>query len=139
MKYNEKHQEIHDGKPVAIPAGFKHPPSIQDLIRRAIRQEISQGAKKEGHETFDEADDFDVDDDPELKSPYELDDNQANAKFMEERPDERKVPDSDPGQQKSRPGNKNDNGRKRKADNPGNQSTDEHTSEGDKDSPGEGE
>lgn len=88
MKYNEKHQEIHDGAPVAVPAGFKHPPSIQDIIRRAIRQEISTSAAKQGQESFEEADDFDVDDDPEIKSPYELDEDQANAKFIEEKPHE---------------------------------------------------
>jgi len=56
--------------------GLRRPESLDDMVRRLVRHEMFQrAAAAAGHETFEEADDFDVDDDPELKSPYELDDS----------------------------------------------------------------
>ena len=54
-----------------------------------IRNEVSSRAQAEGYETFEEADDFEVGDEPELRTPYELDDEQARAsrsEFIEEQP-----------------------------------------------------
>lgn len=62
LKLNEKGQEIPDPKPVEIPVGFKKPDSIQDMIRRLVHNEFA--VQKRGDvESFQEADDFDVDDD----------------------------------------------------------------------------
>lgn len=56
--------------------GLRRPESLDDMVRRLVRHEMFQrAAAQAGHETFEEADDFDVDDDPDLKSPYELDDS----------------------------------------------------------------
>lgn len=73
MPFDERGWEVPDPTPIARPVGWKEPESLQDMIARLVRGEISRQAAAAGAETFEEADDFDVDDDPELKSPYELD------------------------------------------------------------------
>lgn len=52
--------EQNHGRPVEGMAGAVHPPSIQEMIQQYIRVEMSNAAKEEGNETFEEADDFDV-------------------------------------------------------------------------------
>lgn len=71
---NEKGWEVPDPRPMERPIGWTEPESLQSMIARLIRTEVSRQASQAGAETFEEADDFDVDDDPELRSPYELDD-----------------------------------------------------------------
>jgi len=69
---NEFGQEVPDPRPVAIPAGFQRPEPLADLIRRLVRTQISQQASAEGQETWEEADDFEVDEDDDPLSPYEI-------------------------------------------------------------------
>lgn len=69
-KFNEKGEELMDPTPMALPVGYKRPPSIQEQIARYIRQS-EMLAKQNGQETFEEADDFDVGDDFDPYSPYE--------------------------------------------------------------------
>lgn len=71
-KYDENGCEIMDKTKIALKPGFHHPPSLQDQIARIVRHEISQRAQAQGLESFEEADDFDVDDEEmEMESPYE--------------------------------------------------------------------
>lgn len=68
-------QLMPDPIPVAPPLGYKKQPSILEMIRAQVAQHVaiaSAAAANSGLESFEEADDFDVDDDPEIKSPYEL-------------------------------------------------------------------
>lgn len=66
----KKSQETFGGDPVAIPAGFITPPTLQEQMARYMRQ-ASEEAARAGMETLDEAEDFDVEElDPE--SNYEL-------------------------------------------------------------------
>lgn len=76
---NERGHEVPDDTPVAMPVGFRKPESLQDQIRRLVRNELSARAMDQGLETFEEADDFDVEDDNhgEFTSKHELDDEQA--------------------------------------------------------------
>lgn len=83
-KYNEKGQEIPDPTPVELPLGFRRPPSIHELIKAAVRDEMSREAESQGMETFDEADDFDVDDDEEINSPYELTEMQEEFRYAKQ-------------------------------------------------------
>lgn len=88
-KYDELGREIPDPTPVEMPVGFRHPPSLNDEIQRLIRNELSQAAAAQGAETFEEADDFDVDDDDGVPfSEYEVTDMQAEVPrdFFEKRP-----------------------------------------------------
>lgn len=63
--------EVLDPTPMAPPIGYKPQPSMVDIIRAQIRSEaLAREAEEQGFETFEEADDFDVEDfDP--TSPYE--------------------------------------------------------------------
>ncbi|AFS65320.1 hypothetical protein [Dragonfly-associated microphage 1] len=67
MKFDEKGRELPDPTPIEIPTGFRRPETLQEQIRRLIRSE--QFAAQMGRpdaESFEEANDFDVDDDGEL-------------------------------------------------------------------------
>lgn len=66
-------REVPDDTPVAMPAGFKHPEDLQTIIRRLIRSEEWQKmAESNEMDTFEEAEDFDIDDDMfDPHSPYE--------------------------------------------------------------------
>lgn len=59
-----------DPTPIAPPIGYKRHPTMVELIRDMIaKNNITQGT---GAETFEESEDFDVDDDGEqLRSPHE--------------------------------------------------------------------
>lgn len=63
--------EIPDQQPVSIPAGFQRPERLEDQIRRLIRNAIAD-QDRDKVETFEEAEDFDIDDDMfDPQSPYE--------------------------------------------------------------------
>lgn len=70
-KYDEKGQEIPDPRPMAIPIGMKRPETLQEMIARMVHQH-SVVAQRHGHETFEEADDFDVEDEDVPVSPYQM-------------------------------------------------------------------
>lgn len=72
-KYNEKGEEMMDPTPVALPIAFKRPESVGQMMQRLIKNHYSKVAAAEGLDSFDDADDFDIGDDVEPKSPYESD------------------------------------------------------------------
>lgn len=108
---NERGHEILDPTPVAIPVGFKKPLSLEERMIRFIRSErVRAHLDQSGHETFEEADDFNVGEDFDPVSPYEehfdhlqnYENDKAaraarsrpNKKFEEETPSEqKKAPD----------------------------------------------
>lgn len=62
-----------DPRPVEIPAELKRPPSLKEQMQQMIRQEMSLAAAQANEETFEEADDFDIDDiDTMPESPYNV-------------------------------------------------------------------
>lgn len=69
---NERGQEVPDSRPLVHPLGMVVQETLAEKIKRMVRYELSQAASSQGHETFEDADDFDVGDDEELRSPYEL-------------------------------------------------------------------
>lgn len=72
LKFDEEGREVMDPLPIAPPIGYKKAPSISETIRNMIRSErLKQEAEAQGFESFEEADDFDVGDDYDPKSPYE--------------------------------------------------------------------
>lgn len=62
---------ILDATPVEVPTRLKMPASRAEQIREFIRHELSLQAAAQGHETFEEADDFSIDETEPL-TPYEL-------------------------------------------------------------------
>lgn len=71
-RFNEFGQELPDPTPVAVPHNWNKPLSLAEQIKRFVRNELSIQAAAEGQESFEEADDFEVDEDPDPLSPYEL-------------------------------------------------------------------
>lgn len=71
-RLNDAGQETLDPRPMEIPAGFKRPETTAEIIQRLVRREVSEAASAGGHETFEEASDFEVEDDEVLPdTPYE--------------------------------------------------------------------
>lgn len=71
-RLNSDGWEIPDPKPVEVPAGFKRPETLAEQVQRLVRTGLSQAAARQGAETFEEAEDFDVeDDDFDPSTPYE--------------------------------------------------------------------
>lgn len=67
---DDQGREVLDPRPMAPPIGYVKQPSLWEQMRAMIRDEISRSAQEEGFESFEEADDFEMDDlDP--TSPYE--------------------------------------------------------------------
>lgn len=77
-QYNKRYpggsrREHVDSTPMALPVGFRRPPSLIEQMRTMIRNEMSEAAARSGRETFEEANDFDVDDDPDdPTTPWEV-------------------------------------------------------------------
>lgn len=59
-------KETPDPVPMAVPVGYDAPPTMEELIQRYVRQEVSQAASADGHGTFEDEDDFAMDDDEGL-------------------------------------------------------------------------
>lgn len=75
-------KEIFDPTPVAVPVNWKKPRSIQQMMAKYLA-DANEYAKREGLETFEEAEDFDVgDDEANFESPWELDFDPISGKEM---------------------------------------------------------
>lgn len=67
-------REILDTTPIAPPIGFHQQPSMFEYVREMVRSErLKAELEAQGLESFEEADDFDVDDDFDPTTPYEND------------------------------------------------------------------
>lgn len=66
-------REYPDPVPMAPPVGYDAPPDIMQMIRSMVKSEqLRQRLEEEGFETFEEADDFELEDDPlDALTPYE--------------------------------------------------------------------
>lgn len=65
-------REQPDPTPVAPPVGYKKVPTMVDHVRALVAHELSQAAAAAGHESFEEANDFDVGEEYEPETPYEV-------------------------------------------------------------------
>lgn len=73
LKLRPKFMESNDPTPIAMPSHLRRPPSIQEQIAAAVRSEaFNRYVSQQGLETFEEAEDFDVGDDFDPDSPWEL-------------------------------------------------------------------
>lgn len=58
-------KEYPDPVPMAPPVGFDNPPDLMDMMATMLKShEVQKRLEAEGFDTFEEAGDFDVDDDP---------------------------------------------------------------------------
>lgn len=52
--------------------GISRPPTLKEQIQRVLRTELSRQADEQGFETFEESQDFDIEEESEPLSGYEL-------------------------------------------------------------------
>ena len=86
-KLNEKGQEVLDPTPVVLDVGPRPLPLV-DRIKRAVKHELSEMAQNTGYESFEEANDFDIEDqfsETDHISGYEV------VEMQEEEPDEARL------------------------------------------------
>jgi hypothetical protein len=76
------YQEHLDPEPIAIPLG-KQELSTDQKIKELVRIEMSKLSEEAGNETFDEANDFDIDDDEDMLSGFEVREMQQEVPFQE--------------------------------------------------------
>lgn len=72
---DERGRELPNPVPMELKIGTQKPESLRDQIRRIMRIELSKQAEIQGHETFEEADDFEVEDSFDMNEPnsqYEM-------------------------------------------------------------------
>lgn len=62
-----------DPTPVELPVDAR-PLTMEDRLKAYIRQQISFRAEQQGMASFDEEDDFDIEDDEEMAQPYPVQD-----------------------------------------------------------------
>jgi len=83
-KFTPKGHEIPDPTPVTIPVNLRRTESMDERIARIVQYSLSKSAEEQGLETFDEADDFDIPDDPiDPTTPYEADFDLASVHASE--------------------------------------------------------
>lgn len=71
---NKLGQEVLDSTPMEPPIGYIDQPDLYDQIRAMVRSaQLAEEAARAGHESFEEADDFEVGDDFDPETPYEND------------------------------------------------------------------
>lgn len=71
-KHDEAGYEYFDPTPIELPLGFKRPEPLADMLKRLVHNELSADAAAKGKETFEEADDFEVEEDPDPLSYYQV-------------------------------------------------------------------
>lgn len=63
--------EVNSGVPIELSAQHQKPLTLREEMMRFIRTEVSKSAQKQDMESFEEFDDFSIDDEePDLTSPY---------------------------------------------------------------------
>lgn len=83
-------QEEPDQTPVEIMPGQIRPESLQEIMARMIQDRFDEMARDKGMETFEEADDFDMDD--ELpRTPYEMVDMDPEEPFYPDVNEDRNI------------------------------------------------
>jgi len=82
---NKEGAERPSSIPLDPPLGYKRTPSLSEQIRAMVRSEaLAQATAAAGVETFDEADDFDVGEDIDPSSPWEVNFDQVPISELRE-------------------------------------------------------
>ena len=59
-------KEVPDLTPVALPIGYDRPSTMEEMVQKYVRQEVSAQAQDMGYGSFQEEDDFEPEDPSEL-------------------------------------------------------------------------
>lgn len=89
MKYNKHGEELPDNTPVSLTVHQRQALDKYELIKRQILAAVQAAAEYEGEETFEEANDFDVEDDdvpltPAERAEIEFSDLKRTANYVRE-------------------------------------------------------
>lgn len=72
-KYDKNNCECPDKTPVEIPLGYTAPETLESMIARLVTaHDFRAQLAAQGVDTIEEAEDFDVNDDTEIKSEHEM-------------------------------------------------------------------
>lgn len=84
MKYNSKNEEVLDKTPIALPIGYEKPETLAELVQRMVKNQAYL-QHFQGKESYEEANDFDIDDDGE-ELPYttKFDFTEMKEEYLEE-------------------------------------------------------
>lgn len=72
VRQDEAGREIPDPNPMEVPLGMKRPATLAEQVQRLVRTSLSEHARMQGLETFEEAEDLEVDEDFDPYTPYEV-------------------------------------------------------------------
>lgn len=86
----DKHgREVLSNIPLELPLDCHHPRTLQEEMARFLNTKAARIAAESGHDTFEDDQDFDVEDDPFPPSDHELDDDYPDVYSKEHDPREK--------------------------------------------------
>lgn len=89
--------EIPDSTPLAPPVGYEKRDTIAEQVRRMVQSQLlARDLAAAGAETFEDADDFDVGDDYDPTSPYEVNFDPTTLEELKRRRAEAETEDQAP-------------------------------------------
>jgi hypothetical protein len=71
-----------DATPIELPLSLRPPPTMREMMQQIIRQEMSFAAQAAGSETFEEANDFDIDDEDDVL-PFSIHEDETRQMIEE--------------------------------------------------------
>ena len=84
--WTEDGRLIPDETPVEVPLRFKQRETEAERIARAVTQEFSNQADAKGFESFEDAQDFDIEDDFDIFPDSQFEVKEMTEEFLEEEP-----------------------------------------------------
>lgn len=118
-KYTKDNRvELPDQTPVELPIGYKEPESLEQIIARMINAaDFRKAQEASGVESFEESDDFDVEEDADFVSEHEMSQMQEEhiERFTQEPTVEQPTPEPQQGTEEDTPEEPPVKGKKRKA------------------------
>lgn len=97
-------RELCDATPMEPPIGYNPQPTLVEQMRAMIQGErLRMAAMEGGFETFEEADDFEMDEDPFPRSVHEVDEFSTPVRELKERQRKADAPPSPPKPASSQP------------------------------------
>lgn len=75
VRFNESGEEIPDNTPVVLPVGGRVPNNWKTHITQLVRKALNERAEETGHETFEEANDFDCPEEDDELDPTQYEEN----------------------------------------------------------------
>lgn len=68
----ENGAELNDPTPMVMDANLERPPTLREQIQRVIKSDLAIQAQYQGYESFEEANDFEIGEEDEIGTQYEI-------------------------------------------------------------------